>query len=946
MKIAIELYQIIPGSSGGIVPQLHNLLDRAFVLYPAVTFLVYATPRSYRPIEPLLPNVQVVVLPEVDFWNELDRALLHEQVSVLFRTYPSVERLFFPATRQIGLIPDLQHEIMPELFSPEVLEVRQHAFPLMINNAGAICLYSEYSKQILRQYYPDSPAKIVLVPPGPNLELLQADAVLTSAEMDLIPKEPFFLFPANLWPHKNHHRLCTALEFALGRLPEKVSLVMTGDPAGWTELQNDYPHLPLYHLGFVSPGLLQALYRQALALTYFSLYEGFGMPLLEAFALGTPVLCSNLPVLQEVGGQAILSCDPTQPAEIAELMVRISQQAALRQTLIAEGQRQIQHYSLDESSRNFVEACQSLAKQPLDYNLYLQMLETAVLKLTATQHQMVDKEQVIADLSTANQQQLARLQLLNARCDGLMATSEEQVALINRLSTSLQELKTEAELQQTRLEQSQVAAEVLERQLETLRIESQQAASTREALQAQLEQVQVEKAALTTELEAVVRRASGGDPAAITGVLDLPVEGASWRDWVIINGWAFSAAGQISSVEAFLNETPLGFVPYGQLRPDVALAHNSPDKVSSGFGGILRVPGFFRPGQYQLRVQVCDEAGNQREYYQVGILKPESKVRRRLEFRPGKPDVRRQFKFWKDRLFHYHLGNLQQHPPRPWVIPARYKRTRLPVKPPSISIVTPSFNQAGFLERTLLSVLDQQYPNLEFIVQDGGSKDHSAEILQRYSNRLAYWESASDKGQSNALNLGFQRSTGEIMAYLNSDDLLLPGTLNYVATYFAQHPGVDVVYGHRVIIDEHDREIGRWIVPPHNHSQSDKSHILSWADYIPQETMFWRRRIWEMAGGQIDESFQFAMDWDLILRFRAVRARFRRLPRFLGAFRVHSTQKSSARIADLGYREMSRLRERTLGRLPTDSEIYYQTLPYLRKHVFFHKLYRLGILPY
>ena len=130
-----------------------------------------------------------------------------------------------------------------------------------------------------------------------------------------------------------------------------------------------------------------------------------------------------------------------------------------------------------------------------------------------------------------------------------------------------------------------------------------------------------------------------------------------------------------------------------------------------------------------------------------------------------------------------------------------------------------------------------------------------------------------------AINRGFAHSTGDIMAYLNADDLLLPGSLNFVAAYFEAHPDIDVVYGHRVLIDADGAEIGRWVLPPH------EDEVLSWADFVPQETLFWRRDMGERAGGAMDESFRFALDWDLLLRFRDAGARFVRLPRFLGAFR-------------------------------------------------------------
>jgi glycosyltransferase involved in cell wall biosynthesis len=167
-------------------------------------------------------------------------------------------------------------------------------------------------------------------------------------------------------------------------------------------------------------------------------------------------------------------------------------------------------------------------------------------------------------------------------------------------------------------------------------------------------------------------------------------------------------------------------------------------------------------------------------------------------------------------------------------------------------------NQARFLGRTINSVIDQNYPALAYHVQDGGSIDGSLDVLRSYGGRIG-WSSEVDTGQSSAINAGFRGVNGDIMGYLNSDDMLLPGSLAYVARMFTDRPDVDVVYSHRINIDEEDREIGRWILPPHD------PEALRWADYLPQETMFWRRRVWERAG-PFDESLQFAMDWDFILR--------------------------------------------------------------------------------
>ena len=286
------------------------------------------------------------------------------------------------------------------------------------------------------------------------------------------------------------------------------------------------------------------------------------------------------------------------------------------------------------------------------------------------------------------------------------------------------------------------------------------------------------------------------------------------------------------------------------------------------------------------------------------------------------------FPFFKLReIFTPRLGNLHQYAPRELILPTHYNNTTQASSLPKISIVTPSFSQGEFIERTIQSVLDQSYSNLEYFVQDGGSEDTTKEILEKYSDRLTGWESKPDKGQTHAINLGFAKTTGEIMAWLNSDDIILPGTLAYVADYFNRHPEIDVVYGNRLQIDINDKEIGRWIMPEHD------DEVLSWADFIPQETLYWRRSIWEKVDGKVDESFRFAMDWDLLVRLREAGARFARLPRFLGGFRIHPQQKTSSEMTDVGTQEMNRIRQRLLGQTPSEKEIFKAVKPYLIKHI-------------
>ena len=218
----------------------------------------------------------------------------------------------------------------------------------------------------------------------------------------------------------------------------------------------------------------------------------------------------------------------------------------------------------------------------------------------------------------------------------------------------------------------------------------------------------------------------------------------------------------------------------------------------------------------------------------------------------------------------------------------------------------------------MLSVLQESHVDVDYIVQDGGSNDGSAQIIAEYEDRLHHWVSSPDGGQSAAVRAGFGHMNcgpDDVMAYLNSDDVLAPGALRFVAEYFAGHPDIDVVYGHRILIDENDQEIGRWITPQHD------PELLGHIDFVPQETMFWRRRIYDRVGG-IDDSFKFALDWDLLLRFSSAGAKMARLPYYLGCFRVHAAQKTSTQIHEVGASEMDRIRRSLHGRPLTQAELH------------------------
>ncbi len=179
---------------------------------------------------------------------------------------------------------------------------------------------------------------------------------------------------------------------------------------------------------------------------------------------------------------------------------------------------------------------------------------------------------------------------------------------------------------------------------------------------------------------------------------------------------------------------------------------------------------------------------------------------------------------------------------------------------PLVSIITPSLNQGRFIEAAILSVLDQTYPNIEYLVLDGGSTDDTLDILRRYENRLRWW-SAADDGQADAINQGMRRARGAILAWLNADDLLVPGAVQTVVDYFQTQSAAAFVYGDAEALDAHGRSYGLRI---HVH-QTSLDELVNVVDAIVQPTAFWRREVWETVG-ELDTALHYALDYEYWMR--------------------------------------------------------------------------------
>jgi len=240
---------------------------------------------------------------------------------------------------------------------------------------------------------------------------------------------------------------------------------------------------------------------------------------------------------------------------------------------------------------------------------------------------------------------------------------------------------------------------------------------------------------------------------------------------------------------------------------------------------------------------------------------------------------------------------------------------------PLVSIVVPSFNQGNFIEKTLLSVIGQSYPNKEIMVIDGGSKDKSVEIIKKYARHLKYWVSEPDNGQAHAINKGFQKATGEYYCWLNSDDIILPSMLTESITEMQKHSESEIItYGNRLRIDQNDA-IFDIDLPPSRITFSHFS-ICSW---IPQETSVFSKKLWNKLNG-LDESFQFALDYDLYVRAFLRKACFVKINSFLGAMRFHNECKScKENMRQVQLMECNRILDRLLKKGYLDKACLFAT---------------------
>jgi glycosyltransferase involved in cell wall biosynthesis len=360
LRVGADLGCLVPGTSGGIVSVIEGVLTELARRPRDVELVVFATPVSKDVVGSIDPS-KVVIIRAASFYETLNRHLAERRVDVLFRAYPTIERVDFPLERQIVLMPDLLHELAPEYFDATVRQQRRAAFAPPLSEAGAIATVSSYARAMIQRVPGRTADVFVMYPSVPVQFACSNSSDATDEERALVPDGEFFLYPANPWPSKNHARIVQAVQRYREETGRPTALVLTGKFDDWSGEQVAGGDGFVRHLGYVRAPLLRLLYERATALTFFSLHEGFGIPVLEAFDMGTPVLCSNVSSLPEVVGDAALTCDPTDVDAMAGVMAEVATNPGLRDLLVRRGRERLAVFTWARAADAFEEAIERVS---------------------------------------------------------------------------------------------------------------------------------------------------------------------------------------------------------------------------------------------------------------------------------------------------------------------------------------------------------------------------------------------------------------------------------------------------------------------------------------------------------------------------------------------------------------------------------------------------------
>lgn len=1018
MKLGINALGLYPGKIGGAEQYLRNIIAKLGEYQDIETYL-FLNDTSVSTFEESERLKTVVVDLSYNHNSQLNGYIQLYQIDVwfcpLFHLIPSN-----CAIPNVTTIFDIQQDYFPENFDKFVLNERRRLTRETVRCTDAILTISEFSKQTLLEKYSISPDKIKVTYLDADSSFNQPIDVFKLQQIrDALPEE-FVLFPANMWPHKNHAALIRGFAQAKEKYNLPLKLVFTGAKERESQqvenLINEFQlRDSIEYLGYVPQDDMRYIYRCATMLAFPSLFEGFGIPIVEAMAAEIPVICSTSSCVPEIAGDAAVLFDANAPEEIAESIYKVYTDANLRKELVEKGKQRRKKFSWDQCAQETVQYLREMFK-PKDliparlsrhpkvsivtpsYNQGEYIRDTIESVLNQTYDNI---EYIVMDGGSTDE----TVDILKSYGDRIKWVSEKdggQADAVNKgirvaegeiigwlnsddtyypdaVEKAVAALLTHPEFDMVYGEGDYIDrnGNVTQR-YKTMMFDYQELANecficqptgffTKEIA----ERVGLLNADLQLCMDYEFWMRIGRDGK----VLYIPERLATSRMYE--ENKTMSRKGEVYKECCREIKKHYGYVPhnwlvgyatysaemyprvkrkYHYLRYFFKYNYNRPryfiqclkeylrmrkaQRSQSDSAPALPVGGKYADGwierEYSARIICCGgenelvvtgyhhlpfdkpmvltlQANGKRKYFPIMETGPFSLVMPIPEVYSNECIAKVEA---NQTCSPASISESVDKRELSVQIDQVLLRKRGEVEKPLVSIITPSYNQGEFIRETIESVLNQDYEKIEYIVIDGGSTDNTLNILREYQEHLIYI-SESDNGQSDAINKGFRMANGQIVAWLNSDDVYEPQCVSKAVEAFQKNPEVAMVYGDGYLIDSEGIRKGTF---------SFSRDFNLWAlvhiwDYIMQPTVFFKADALRQVG-YLREDLHWTMDWDLWMKL-ALRYDVAYIKEYLACSREYDSTKtntgSDKRLSEI----LELMRSYTKEDMPYGYEIYY-----------------------
>lgn len=883
MKIGINLTSLFPKQIGGMENYVRKIID----YFPLIdngehNYVLYINETAFHTFfkSPRIKKIKTPINPPEDFFtNSIKQEKIDFWFCPLIPLTPSN-----PGLPSAITIPDIQHEYYPKFFEEETLQALKKIFPQSIASADLVLTISKFSKHSIEKKYNCPPNKIKVTYLGTdnifNNPTNKQQSALIKKKYKLPNK--YIFYPANTWPHKNHITLIKAFSKYTEKFDNKVCLILTGAPKQSQQKINDLiKELNLTrnikHLGFINKTDLPHIYAQAKCLIFPSLFEGFGIPLVEAMKTNCPIICAKNTSIPEIAKDAALYFDPKDPNDICDKLRKLLTNKSLQNKLVQKGQKYADNFSYKNCAQETLNLIQETNKK---YCL-IHSKKPKITIITPSYNQGQFIEETIKSIVNQNYPNLEYLIIDGGSTDGtqeIIKKYAKQHPFIKWIS-EIDEGQADAINKGLKMATGQIIGWV----------------NSDDIYYPNTLKKVAEEFIINPKIDFIYGKGmhidKQGHPISEYPTIpefDYQKFGNNcficqpttfWRKEIMNKKspgiFTKTTGTKNRTIPCLLDESLYSCLDYEYW---IRLTKNRKVKF---INEILAGSRMYKDNKSlkEREIMYREMIAIQKKHfnftpYATFLWQKDFKNNKTDQFFLNQP-ITNHIKRLAYINFIYNNLRSPQKLLREFKNPS-FKKTnkiaqlnistnlkKLSSNTPKISIITPSFNQEKFIKQTIESVISQNYPNLEYIIIDGGSTDGSQEIIKKYAKQhpCIKWISEKDNGQSAAINKGFKMSTGEIVAWLNSDDTYAPNAIQNAVDFLNKNTDTMLMYADAHIIDE----AGNFIQKFPATEEFDYFRLINTWDFIMQPTTFWRRELFEHIG-YLNENLHFVMDWDFWIR--------------------------------------------------------------------------------